>query len=157
MLLWLLVRSTGVRAEDLKQACLHLRPIPLLAILAAIAVSIAAGAEKWRLVQNRFSPKPVGRGRAVALSAMGSAAGQFLPAPIASALARGGGTHVLEGAGGRRGALSSVWEQLFDILVIGLFTVPALLALRFDDVRWFLVGVPPIAITGDWLAGPATL
>lgn len=156
VLLWLFVRATGITGRELERTLLNLRPLPLLVILAATVLSTAAGAEKWRLVEGHLSGRHPTRRHAFGLSALGSALGQFLPAPIASALVRGGGTRLLTGGGGRRGAFSSAWEQLFDIGVIGIVAVPALIALRLGDFRIFLFGAPILAAVADRLIGMST-
>jgi hypothetical protein len=156
VLLWLFLLLTGMTGQELALALRNLRPVPILGISAAVALSTAAGAEKWRLVEGHLSGRYPTRRHAFGLSALGSALGQFMPAPVASALVRGGGTHLLTGAGGRRGALSSVWEQVFDIGVIVMATVPALIALRLGDFRAFLLGAPVLAAVGDRLIGKST-
>ena len=155
-LLWLFLRVTGISGAELGRTLRNLRPLPLLVILAATALSMAAGAEKWRLVEGHLCGRYPTRRQSFGLSALGSALGQFMPAPVASALVRGGGAHLLTGSGGRRGALSSAWEQLFDIGVICMAAVPALIALRLGDFRIFLFGAPVLAAVGDRLIGVST-
>jgi hypothetical protein len=155
--LWLFLRATGITGQELALIVRGLQPLPLLLVFVATAISIAAGGEKWRLVEERLSGRYPTRRHAIGLSAVGSAFGQFMPAPVASALVRGGGTHLLTGSGGRRGALSSAWEQLFDIGVICMAAVPALIALRLGDFRVFLFGAPIVAVVGDRLIGVSTV
>jgi hypothetical protein len=152
----LFLRVTGFDVRELGPVLRNLRPLPLAAILASTVLSTAAGAEKWRLVEGALSGRLPTRGRAFGLSAVGSALGLFMPAPVASALARGGGSRLLTGAGGRRGAFSSAWEQLFDMGVIGIAAVPALIALRLGDFRVFLVGAIILAGGCDRLVGAGT-
>ncbi|HEY3798517.1 MAG TPA: lysylphosphatidylglycerol synthase domain-containing protein [Caulobacteraceae bacterium] len=155
-LLWLFLRLTGIDAADLSRAVRALRPLPLVVILASTVLSTAAGSEKWRLVEGRLAHAAPTRRYAFGLTAVGAALGMFMPAPVASALVRGGGAHLLTGAGGRRGAFSSAWEQLFDIGVIALAAIPALVALQLGDFRVFLFGAPVLAVLCDRLVGVAT-
>lgn len=154
LLLWWFTRSTGLGAAEVLHRFSSVKPGPLMLVLVATAASAALGGEKWRLAEGALSGRRPTRRQAIALSAMGTALGQVMPAPIASALVRGVGVRIRHGGGGRRGALASVWEQLFDIAVFVLFLGPAAAAVLTQDWRFFVLGAPIVAVLVDCLVGP---
>lgn len=153
-LLWWFVASTAVSIEQLWRRLSNLNAWPLSAVFVGTVISVAAGAEKWRLVEATLSGTTPTRLRAIALSAIGTGLGQVMPAPIASALVRAAGNRLGQGRGARRGAFSSIWEQAFDIGLIGLLVGPALFAAVSKDWGLFLLGAPMIAICADRLVKP---
>ena len=154
MLLWALLRRAGIGFGDLPGLLGGLRPAPLVLVVLATALQIALAGEKWRLVEIRLADRRPTRRQALAYSLIGTAIGQFLPPPLANALVRGGGNHLSAGEGGRGGALTSVWEQLFDFGVVLLLLAPSMLAVSLGRPLVFVVSAPLVLLIGDRLVGP---
>lgn len=154
IIFWLLLRNSGLSAAELMQLAVSLRPAPVLLIIVATVAHVALAGEKWRLVEARFAGVAPERRDAVLYSAIGTALGQFLPPPLANAAIRGAGNRFARGGGARRGALTSVWEQLFDLGVCAVMCAPAALGLVLLSPRMFLVSAAVAAVAADVLVGP---
>lgn len=112
-------------------------PTPILPVGLLLVLHLLIGAEKWRLVEQRLTGNKPALGRSFGAAAAATAIGQFLPSPLANAVTRGASNRVHEGKGFRRGLLSSIWEQAFDIYVALALSVAAAVAIGVDKPGWF--------------------
>ena len=67
--------------------------------------------------------------------------GQVTPGPIASAVTRGLTNRASSGTGFRRGLVSSVWEQSFDIYVALLMSMATIAAVTFNPALFAPVAI----------------
>ena len=118
--LLLLMALITVSRVDLARV-LHLladvRPFPCLALVLLTGLYILLAAEKWRLVERRLAPgAELSRRLCFCFTAVGMAVGQVLPGPVATTLARSLGAKLVTGSGAVRGAVATVFEQMFDLV-----------------------------------------
>lgn len=150
-----MVRSAGFTASDFTSLLFQVRPLPLLLFGIATGLHILLAAEKWRLVQARLELRLPGRREAFAFSAIGTALGQLLPIPLASAASRALGNRLVRDASARSGAISSVWEQLFDLGVMTLLLPASVWALITGSAPLFAALAVPSLILGGILVALA--
>ncbi|QAY76984.1 lysylphosphatidylglycerol synthase domain-containing protein [Sphingosinicella sp. BN140058] len=144
-----MVRSAGFTASDFTSLLFQVRPLPLLLFGIATSLHILLAAEKWRLVQARLELRLPGRREAFAFSAIGTALGQLLPIPVASAASRALGNRLVGEASARSGAIASVWEQLFDLGVMTLLLPASVFALITGSASLFAaLGIPALILGG---------
>ena len=120
--------------------------------------SFLAG-EKWRLVvlhvdhdAGRTIPRPL----YFALSAIGVALGQVLPVQVSTALSRWLWSRAYGGFAVARGVGATVFEQLFDLLVVGFLALAsvAVIATGSGAFAWFTGAILAI-LAGFALCGSA--
>ena len=131
------------------RSLMRLHPVDFLEILLLMAVNSFLAGEKWRLVTARLGSPDGGtppRQLCFALSAIGTALGQFLPAQISTALARSAGTRAFGGPVLRDGLGATMIEQLFDFFVAALLGCASLLVIVMaaDSAAWALWSVAAI-------------
>lgn len=156
--LGLLIALVRIARLDITQllwmlGAVKLLPCAGLVILAGLQVLLAA--EKWRVVEGRIAPGAEHPRRlCFCFTAIGTAAGQVLPMQLATALARSFGSHLARGSGGVRGALATVFEQMFDLAVVALCGAVSLSCLWTGDLDgWTWRAVTAVAL-GLVLIGP---
>ena len=155
VLLIVLIKMSRVDVAQLLRLLADARLVPFLALVALTGMHVAFAAEKWRLVERRIaSDAEHSRRLCFSFTAIGTAAGQILPMQLATALARSLGVHIAIGRGAARGAVASVFEQMFDLAVIALCGLVSLFCLWRRELAWWPAGVA-IAIAAAWIsAGP---
>src|SRR5690349_20980396 len=125
------------------------RPLPVAALVVLAALHILLAAEKWRLVEQRVAPgSELPRRLCFSLTAIGAAAGQIVPMQVATALTRSLGAHLATGSGAVRGALATVFEQMFDIVVVCLCALVSAYCVWRGDTGWWVVGAVATFATG---------
>jgi len=155
-LLVALVIGAQVDLKGVLRLLADVRPLPVLALIALTALHALLAAEKWRLVEGRLT-----RGTALprrlcfAFTAIGMAAGQVLPMQVATALTRSLGARIVTGSGAMRGALATVFEQMFDVIVAVLCGLVSLACLWRGDLRWWAGGAAAVLVVCMLTAGPA--
>lgn len=128
------------------------RPLPVAVLVPLTGLHILLAAEKWRLIEQRVAPgSELPRRLCFSLTAIGAAAGQVVPMQVATALARSLGAHLATGSGAVRGALATVFEQMFDIVVVCLCGLASVYCLWRGDLRWWGVGAVAMLATGFML------
>lgn len=151
LLTMLLFRVSGISGAELTRLLGRADYRWIAVLLAATAANVFLAGEKWRLVEGAIAGTPPRRRHAFAYSAIGTAAGQILPIQLANAAARALGNRYHRGQSAPRGALTSVWEQCFDLLVMILLAVPAAAALAWADPRLFFALAPVTLLIGGLL------
>ncbi len=94
-----------------------------LVLLTGLHVFLSS--QKWRCVDaslRRSSDSAPSRTTSFALTSMGVALGQVLPVQVSMSIARTLGTY-LHGRGLRRGTGGTLFEQSFDVLIVGLLVI----------------------------------
>jgi uncharacterized membrane protein YbhN (UPF0104 family) len=155
VLLWAWLGWVHVTWSEVAQLLQGLNPWLLVLVGLCAACNLVLAAEKWRRVEASLSGRAPLRRQAIVFSAVGTALGQFLPTPFANALIRGGGNHMHFREGGRRGALASVWEQLFDLGVVAVLLPAAIWALSARRAEIYVIAAPLCALAADPLVGLA--
>ncbi len=153
-LLWALLRWTKISPSDLWALLSSIAPGWALTALCATAAQLVIGGVKWRLVEARLTGTPPDLARAALYSMVGAGVSQILPTPLASAVVRGGGNHLSAGGGAWRGALTSVWEQLFDLGLFALLAPASLMAIVLRETAWFVLLGAVMVLAADRLIGP---
>jgi uncharacterized membrane protein YbhN (UPF0104 family) len=123
---------TNIDLAITARSLMRLHPVDFLAILLLMGINSFLAGEKWRLVTTRLGGVDGGappRQLCFALSAIGTALGQFLPAQISTALARSAGTRAFGGPVLRDGVGATIFEQLFDFFVAALLGCASLLVI----------------------------
>jgi len=133
-----LFRVSHVDVAHVWRLVLSARPWPLLVLVLMTGLQVVLASEKWRLVEQQLAgSKPPPRRLCLALTALGTAAGQVLPLPVATALCRSLGSQILIGSGAVRGAVGTMFEQSFDFLVVCLLALASIGCLRAGDAVHF--------------------
>jgi uncharacterized membrane protein YbhN (UPF0104 family) len=128
------------------------RPLPVAGLVLLTGLHILLAAEKWRLVEQRVAPgSELPRRLCFSLTAIGAAAGQIVPMQVATAFTRSLGAHLATGSGAVRGALSTIFEQMFDIGVVCLCGLASAYCLWRGDIGWWAVGAVATVATGFML------
>jgi hypothetical protein len=127
---------------------LHWWPIPLIAVLLAAHVGLAAW--RWSLIELGMGGErpPFLQAFIVGAAAMGL--GSLLPPPLVYVAARGLANRVNRQSGAR-GLLSGSLDQLSDLFAVGLFAAPAAVALLYRSLPIYLIGAA-IALTAGALS-----
>ena len=150
ILIWILLDHADISASDLLEPLRRTSPLQVSLIFALLSSHIWLGGEKWRAVESMFGTCPT-RWEAFTYGAIASGLGQFLPPPVSNAMIRAGGNYIKSGTGARRGALTSTWKQLFDLYVVLILTVPALIAAYIAPALSFFVLSPLFLLLGEGL------
>jgi uncharacterized protein (TIRG00374 family) len=155
VLLLALAMFAQVDLTQLLHLLADIKLLPFSALVALLSLHILLAGEKWRLVYRRMAPgAELSRRLCFCFTAIGTAAGQVLPMQLATALTRSFCSHLVTGSGAVRGALATVFEQMFDIGVVALCGLASVYCLWSGDLsRWTAVAGVAIAI-GFMLAGP---
>ena len=150
-----LLLASGASLHSALVRLTHMEWSALLATVLFTGIHTNLGAEKWRLANASDGVFPVSRRSAFALTAIGVGLGQILPVQIASALARGVGAKILGIASFSRGGATAIYEQLFDVLVIGGFACASLATyvLGGGALVWFscvAAGAAFVLMIAEW-------
>jgi uncharacterized membrane protein YbhN (UPF0104 family) len=156
VLLIALIRIARVDLAQVLRLLADVRLLPFAALLILTSLHILLAGEKWRLVQRRIAPgAELSRRLCFCFTAVGTAAGQILPMQVATALTRSLGSHLTTGSGAVRGALTTVFEQMFDIVVVALCGLASIYCLWRGDTGWWAAAAGAALAVGFMLAGPA--
>jgi hypothetical protein len=141
VLLAYLASCTGLDLSGLARLVLTVRPAPLTEIIVLLTLNTFLAGEKWRLADRRLGRldgSEMPRATYFAWTAIGVGIGQFVPTQLSLVLCRSLGSHLGGGFGLARGAGLTLYEQLFDLLVAGLFGLASLcvLAVAGDGTVW---------------------
>ena len=116
-----------------------------LVLLTGLHVFLSS--QKWRCVDNslrRSSDSTPSRTTSFALTSFGVALGQVLPVQVSMSIARTLGTY-LHGRALRRGTVGTLFEQSFDVLIVGLLVVASGVTHYYrGGGRLWLRGRPPV-------------
>jgi hypothetical protein len=155
VLLIALVKFSQVDVRRLLGLLAAARPLPIAALLLLTGLHIMLAAEKWRLVEQRVAPgSELPRRLCFSLTAIGAAAGQIMPMQVATALTRSLGAHLATGSGAVRSALATLFEQMFDIVVVCLCGLLSAYCLWRGDIGWWVMGAVATFATGFVLVPP---
>jgi uncharacterized membrane protein YbhN (UPF0104 family) len=155
VLLIALAKIAQVDLAHLLRLLAEVKLLPFAALMLLTSLHILLAGEKWRLVQERIAPgAELSRRLCFCFTAIGTAAGQFLPMQVATALTRSFGTHVVTGTGAVRGALATVFEQMFDVSVVALCGIASGYCLWSGDLGWWSAGAAAAVTSGFMLVGP---
>lgn len=147
-LIFALLRISHVRVEDVAALAMRADPFACLALVGATSLHILLSAEKWRLVETVLANSAPARSSAFAYSAIGTAFGQFLPIQLANAASRGLGNRFHAHRNGARGAMASLWEQMFDLWVVLVLAAPAAVTLAYRQPSFMALALPASLLGG---------
>jgi uncharacterized membrane protein YbhN (UPF0104 family) len=155
VLLIALVRFSQVDLTQLGRLLANIKLAPSLALVGLVSLHVLLAGEKWRLVYRRMAPgAELSRRLCFCFTAIGTAAGQVLPMQLATALARSICAHLVTGSGAVRSALATIFEQLFDIVVVALCALASFYCLWSNDLSWWSAIAAAALAIGFVLAGP---
>jgi uncharacterized membrane protein YbhN (UPF0104 family) len=155
-LLIALAKLARVDFAQLLRLLAEVRPVPVLALVMLTSLHVLLAGEKWRLVERRLAPGAEhSRRLCFCFTAIGMAAGQVLPMQVATALTRSFGSHLVAGSGAIRGAVATVFEQMFDLMVIALCGLVSVYCVWSGDLGWWTAGAAAVVVLGCVLVGPA--
>ncbi len=154
----LLIALIAISRVDLTRVLRLLADVKLLPFLALVlltGVHVLLAAEKWRLVERRIAPgAELSRRLCFCFTAIGAAVGQVLPMQVATALVRSLGSRLVTGSGAIRGAFATVFEQMFDIVVVSLCGLASIYCLWSGDLDWWAAVAGGAIAIGAALVGP---
>lgn len=155
-LLIALAKIARLDVSELLHLLSGVRLFPFAALLVLTGLQVLLAAEKWRLVERRIAPGAEHPLRlCFCFTAIGTAAGQVLPMQLATALARSLGSHLVRGSGAVRGALATVFEQMFDVMVVALTGLASLACWWTGDLGRWPAGAGAAVVLGFAFTGPA--
>jgi len=152
VLLSLLWHQTDFSTEQTLEVLLNIGPTLLTGIVLASTLQMLVGAAKWRMVSEKMLPRSssqAGAGFFFFYSSVGAVLSQVLPAHLSSAAARGAAVKLHYGDSGLKGAISSVYEQGFDLVVPALL-VPASVCCLVNDAglhAWLATALAVVVLT----------
>lgn len=127
-----------------------------------LVAHVALSALRWATIEGALQGPRHRFELGFASGAIAMALGTVLPAPLMSVLCRSLATKIA-GAGGRRGALSGLLDQLCDLAICLWFAIPAVIAIIVEDVPGFPLFALIAAVLGlafvlllSWLASSLT-
>jgi uncharacterized membrane protein YbhN (UPF0104 family) len=132
--------DTGITLRELRDVA----PTPLIALVLLTAVHISLSNQKWRCVDAVLrapSDAVPSIGNSFGMTAIGVALGQLLPMHLGVITARTVGSHFL-GRPFARGTIGSVFEQSFDVLIMGLLSLASFITLlsHGGSSTWIFAG-----------------
>jgi uncharacterized protein (TIRG00374 family) len=155
VLLIALIAISRVDLTRVLRLLADVKPLPFLALVMLTGLHVLLAAEKWRLVERRIAPgAELSRRLCFCFTAIGAAAGHVLPMQVATALARSLGSHLMTGSGAVRGAVATVFEQMFDIVVVSLCGLASIYCLWSGDLDWWAAIACGATAIGAALVGP---
>jgi uncharacterized protein (TIRG00374 family) len=140
LLLGLLVRQTDFSVRQAIHTLTGIEPWLLVAIGLSSTVQMLVSAAKWRMVSHKLLPlssAQAGPAFFFFYTSVGGALSQVLPIHVSCLAARAAAVKLHHGESGKRGAVSSAYEQAFDLLVPALLvpasilTIPRMTAFSF--------------------------
>ena len=141
--LWL--SNFDVSAADVSRLGARLRWGPILPLFILLAGHVGLSAWRWSLIEVALGGRRPDFMSAFATGAFALGLGTFLPAPIVNVACRGLANRV-NGASGMRGVLSGAIDQLADLAMVVLLTLPAAIALLYGNVEIYFWGGPAILL-----------
>jgi hypothetical protein len=165
ILLALLFACTDLDLAAIGRLLSGTRPQAFAEIVLLLGINNALAGEKWRLIAMRLyqedgrlhqDRRRMPRLLYFAFTSIGVALGQFLPAQLTLVVSRSIGAHFYGGRPLVRGALATVFDYFFDLLVAGFFALSSALVLVSGGGAgtWALCALA-IAIAGFLLYGAA--
>jgi len=131
-LIYLLISRAGLTWADIVIS-IHKIPGWALALFVALSgANLALGARKWLIVLRTTAPGPEsgpGLTEAMLTSALGELLGQVMPVQAGIAVARSLASHLNIGPSLRANLGTTLYEQLFDLIVVGIAAVAGVLGL----------------------------
>lgn len=129
-----LVILADIDGREILELLFSVQPAGFAALVVLLGLNVVLAAEKWMLVEDRLTwgeslPRPL----SLALTALGTAAGQVLPIQLATVLTRSLGARIISGSGTVRSAVSSIFEQAFDLIVVAPLGILTLVCLGTGD------------------------
>lgn len=122
---------SGLTLASVRQTLLSI-PLWLYAVFALLTVlQIALSAWKWQLVLKRLTPDASGAADfrfCFGFSAVAAFLSQFLTVYVSSIVVRGWAVKREHGMPARHGAVSSLYEQMFDMAALTVMVLPTVLA-----------------------------
>jgi hypothetical protein len=159
ILLALLFACTDLDLAAIGRLLSGTRPQAFAEIVLLLGINNALAGEKWRLIAMRLQPdadRRMPRLLYFAFTSIGVALGQFLPAQLTLVVSRSIGAHFYGGRPLVRGALATVFDYFFDLLVAGFFALSsALVWVSGGGAGTWALYALAIAIAGFLLYGAA--
>jgi hypothetical protein len=159
ILLALLFACTDLDLAAIGRLLSGTRPQAFAEIVLLLGINNALAGEKWRLIAMRLQPdadRRMPRLLYFAFTSIGVALGQFLPAQLTLVVSRSIGAHFYGGRPLVRGALATVFDYFFDLLVAGFFALSsALVWVSGGGAGTWALCALAIAIAGFLLYGAA--
>lgn len=145
--IWFWLRNFNVSADALSQLFVRLRWWPILILFALLAEHVALSSWRWTLIEVGLGGERPRFSHAFAAGAFSLALGTFLPSPAINIVCRGLANRV-SGTSGLRGAISGGIDQIADLAVVTLVTIPAAIAFLRHDLGLYLMGTTTVALLG---------
>ena len=132
ILLVLLFEFTDLDLAAIGGLLLGANPQAFVEIVLLLGLNNVLAGEKWRLIAVRAQEddgRPMPRILYFAFTSIGVALGQFLPAQLTLVFSRSIGAHLYGGRPLARGAVATVFDYFFDLLVAVFFALSSALVL----------------------------
>ena len=132
ILLALLFEFTDLDLAAIGRLLLGANPRAFAAIVLLLGLNNVLAGEKWRLIAVRVQQddgRPMPRLLYFAFTSIGVALGQFLPAQLTLVFSRSLGAHLYGGRPLARGAVATLFDYFFDLLVAVFFALSSALVL----------------------------
>ena len=159
VLLALLFEFTDLDLAAIGRLLLGTNPQAFAEIVLLLGLNNVLAGEKWRLIALRVQEddrRPMPRLLYFAFTSIGVALGQFLPAQLTLVLSRSIGAYLYGGRPLARGAVATLFDYFFDLLVAVFFALSsALVLVSGGGAGTWAVATPVITIAGFLLYGAA--
>lgn len=118
--------ATDVAWADIAEVFATLEPLPLVGVFLCILALVTLSAVKWRMVMEALGEAPQGWSVYLFYTSLGAALSLVFVIHVSVPMARALGTKLHLDRPIATGVGASVYEQVFDVLVLLVFTLPAI-------------------------------
>lgn len=152
-LILLLGTAAKIDFSALLEALLATHPLFALGVLASTFAHVVLSAYKWRLVTRRVSPAEAARAGGLFFlfyTCLGAVMAQVVSMHVSMTAVRSIGLRFHQKVPVARGAATSLYEQVFDLLVPVVLVGPSLLVLvgAIGFAGWLLLSLAGLAVLG---------
>jgi glycosyltransferase 2 family protein len=154
LLLILLGTATNVNLGEVVEIILDANPVFIVLVVLSTLLHFNLSALKWRVVTTQISPEIINSVSPMFYlfyTSLGALFGQFIPLHISTMITRGIGLRLHQKEHLKRGLVSSVYEQGFDVLIPLILAIASILKLlKIVDLGGWLV-IAAISLGFLWL------
>jgi uncharacterized membrane protein YbhN (UPF0104 family) len=140
LLVWLLFRFGVLQPAGLLRALTGVRTVWLTAVLASTLLHFILTATKWRLCTGPMIDARSFYGGYFPYTALSALSAQFLPQQVSTLVVRSAALRLHATLPFGKSAVTTLYDQLYDISIPILLTPVALLAVFHRLVPWYVIG-----------------
>lgn len=148
--IWLWLRNFNISADAFSHLFVRLRWWPVLPLFCLLVAHVALSSWRWSLIEVGLGGGRPRFSHAFAAGAFSLGLGTFLPSPVVNVVCRSLANRV-SGTSGLRGVISGGIDQMADLAIVFLVSIPALIAFLRHDLDLYLMGATAMVLLGLWL------